>query len=60
MSNTPKVNRDAGFHSQDNFKHSGGKPGGKIPGNRPVKVTGRDPRAGGAGPKVRNPNRAYG
>jgi hypothetical protein len=59
MSNTPKVARDAGFHSQDKPKHSGGRPGGPIPGTRPVKVTGRDPRSGSPS-KDRNPNRAYG
>jgi hypothetical protein len=58
MSNVPNVNRDGGFAKPDRFKHSGGRPGDKIPGTKPIKVTGRDPRAGKPA-KVKSPGRAH-
>jgi hypothetical protein len=41
----PRPDRSA---KQDHVKHSGGRPGDKIPGVRKIKTTGRDPRAGRA------------
>jgi len=58
MPNTPKVNRDAAYEPPAPMKHSGGRPGGKIPGVRQIKVTGRDPRAGKPA-RAKSPGRAH-
>jgi hypothetical protein len=58
MSNTPKVNRDAGFHSQDKAQHHGGRPGQKLPNTKPIRTGGRGAYEGGPG-KAKSPGRAH-